>query len=400
MKTRRALATPSTALTTTGLLATMLVLASSASGCSSEIDEAMDVSASAQSSARRVPLLPHLPPGVDDFYDGGCVAGRPPPACTLSTHSGAPSLRKAKQIYDDFFRPARPASSEGFGWTPAPEMQRTIDTVRLPVLPRTAGVEAIKSWFALRPDTPRFTRADTRTNVEIFSELSPEQLRDGTTAAYELVNARDFVPAALTRYQTPSATSDIMATNFVYRIVREPWRMERALADCTSDPAVPCIDALAALSDVDIGSVVDVRFVRWVGGVAEQSRLYRAVIVDSGHAIKTQAILGPSERGSPYIATDHGGGPRLLWRAEMGGSLATLLDTGPGASGALLAFSGASGTGDAAVPPPGACTDLNAETWRCGADERGTMKTWVCRGLAWSPATLGCRIPAGVRTEP
>lgn len=399
MTTTRTLATLTRTLATTGLVSATIALAASASGCSADGGEPTDVSGSAQTSARRVPSLPHLPPGVDDFYDGGC-ADRPPPACTLSTHSGAPSLRKAKQIYDDFFRPARPASAEGFGWTPAPEMQTLIDTVRLPVLPRTASVDAIKSWTSLRPDTPRFTRSDTRTNLAIFSELSPDLLRDGTSAAYELVNARDFVPAALTRYQTPSATSDIMATNFVYRIVRQPWRMEQALADCTSDPEIPCIDALAALSDVDIGSVVDVRFVRWVGGAAEQSRLYRAVVVDSGHAIKTQATLGPSERGSPYIATDHGGGPRLLWRAEMGGSLATLLDTGPGASGALLAFSGATGTGDAAVPAPGACTDLNAESWRCAPDERGTMKTWVCRGLAWSPATLGCRIPAGVRTEP
>ncbi|MCW5836800.1 MAG: hypothetical protein KIS78_30675, partial [Labilithrix sp.] len=57
-------------------------------------------------------------------------------------------------------------------------------------------------------------------------------------------------------------------------------------------------------------------------------------------------------------------------------------------------------TGDAAPPPPGAPTDLNPEPWPRAPDERGTMKTWVCRGLAWSPATLGCRIPAGVRTEP
>jgi hypothetical protein len=373
-----------------------------AAGCASDATEVSAQAESAQTSGGRVPLLPHLPAGVDDFYDGGCVPGRIP-GCTLSTYSGESSLRKAKRIYDDFFRAARPRSVEGFGWTPAPQMQALVDTVRLPVLPSSSSVPQIMSWFSLRPDPPAFTRADSRTNLEIFTALaasSPALLRDGASEAYELYNARDFVPAALTRYQTPSESSDIMATNFVYRIVRQPWLMERALADCTSDPSVPCIDVFAAISGVDIGSVVDVRFVRWIAGAAETSRRYRVIVVDSGHSPRTQATLGPSEQGSPYIATNHGSAPRLLWRAEMGGSLATLLETGPGASGALLAYSGANGVGDAAAPEPGSCTDINADSWRCGPDSRGTPKTWVCRDLAWTPASFGCHLPAGVRTEP
>jgi hypothetical protein len=347
------------------------------------------------------PQLPHLPLGIEDFYDGGCVPGNVP-GCTLATLSGEPALTKAKALYDRFFSAGRPKSVAGFGWTPAPWVEAAIRTVRLPALP-FGSVDQVRSWISLIPTTPRFERTDGRSNLEIFEELSvlsPELLRDRQSRPYELYNARDFVPAALTHYQAPTPVSDIMATNFVYRIVKQPWRMEGALADCTKDPVVPCIDAIAALSSVDIASVVDVRFIRWEEGSPMVSRLYRAVVVDCGHQVQRQATLGPNEAGSPHIPTNHGAGPELLWRAEIGGSLATLLETGPGAAGALLAYSSVSGEGGGITPPRGACTDLNDGSWKCGADTQGIDKTWKCTHRQWMAAGWGCRIPAGVPIEP
>ncbi|MBX3200931.1 MAG: hypothetical protein KF894_22520, partial [Labilithrix sp.] len=77
MNTTRALTTLTKSLATAGLVSATIALAASASGCSADGGEALDVSESAQTSGRRVPSLPHLPPGVEDFYDGGCV-DRPP----------------------------------------------------------------------------------------------------------------------------------------------------------------------------------------------------------------------------------------------------------------------------------------------------------------------------------
>lgn len=361
--------------------------------CGTADVEPAETAASAVSTPR-VPALAHLPPGIDDFYDGGCVAGRVP-GCTLLTHSGRSSTRAAKEVYDAFFAAARPASVEGFGWEPAPEVPALVETVRLPELP-WGSVAEIASSIALSPETPRFSRTDERPNLEIFTELRatrPGLFEGRHSEPYELYDARDWMPSALTHYQAPTATSDIMATNFVYRIVMQPWRMEQALADCTKDADVPCIDAVAALSSVDIGRVLDVRFLRWVDGAPMKSRRYRVVVVDSGHKVQSQAVLGPNENGSPYIMTNHGGGPSLLWRAEIGGSLSTRLATGPGASGALLAYSESNGRGDAERPPSGACTDLNDGEWRCGPDAGGIEKTWKCMRRAWTPAAWGCRLP-------
>lgn len=152
-------------------------------GCaadSADVPESAETNESEVSGRTRIPQLPHLPAGVDDFFDGGCVAGRVP-GCTVGTFSGVNALTKAKTVYDDYFRHARPANADGFGWTDAPEVVAIVDTVRLPAPPWPSVAQA-KSWSSLMATTPLFARSDTRTNVDIFRDLaahSPELLRDG-----------------------------------------------------------------------------------------------------------------------------------------------------------------------------------------------------------------------------
>ncbi|MBX3186235.1 MAG: hypothetical protein KF819_04435 [Labilithrix sp.] len=184
-----------------------------------------------------------------------------------------------------------------------------------------------------------------------------------------------------------------MASNFVWRMLVSPYRMEQGLADCNADPDVPCVDAVAALSDLDMGRVLDVEFVRMNAGRLERSRRMRVVSVDSGHAIASQATTGPNGRG-PNLTTCVGRGPAMLWRLEMGGSLAARLEAGPGAMAGLVAWSASNGRGPATRPPPGACTDLNAQRWKC---EGGA--TFVCRDQAWVRYALGCAIPEGAALE-
>jgi len=84
----------------------------------------------------------------------------------------------------------------------------------------------------------------------------------------------------------------------------------------------------------------------------------------------------------------------------MSGSLSVLLGTGPGAAGALLAYSSANGEGAGKHPDHGACTDLDDNHWKCATDTDGIEKTWKCTDLTWKRASWGCQIPAGVTREP
>lgn len=326
------------------------------------------------------------------------------PGCWLESDDGTNPLARSKALYDDFFAPRRPKSAEAFGWTRAPWADTLIETAKLPVLPVGHSVAAYQSWMALSPVTPRFTREEWRSNVTIFRELAADaklqaSKADARTVPYERYNAHDYMPVGLTHYQWPSAASDIMATNLVYRILRHPYRMEQALAACTADESVPCIDAIASITEVDIGSTLDVRFLRFdEEGHALASRMFRVIVIDSGHAIQTQATQGPG-KGGPYLRVNTGGDQRLLWRGEIGGSLSLLLETGPGATGALMKYSRANGRGNPELPPPGSCTDLNLNRWKCETDAEGVERTLKCQDFQWKTFTFGCKIPKGSLLE-
>lgn len=222
---------------------------------------------------------------------------------------------------------------------------------------------------------------------------------------YQEQNPHGWLAGAATHYQVPLATgSNIMATNFVWRTLMAPYQMEQGLADCAVDPAIPCVGTIAALSDVDLHQVYELRLVRQGAAGLELSRVVRVVSVDSGHALDVQATYGPTAtdlhtgarlgtNGTPYLRTNHSTGPRQLWRLELDGALAERLGVSGGPAATLVRYSPSNGRGAAQLPPAGACTDYNEGEWKCEADARGVTKTYKCMGLLWQVWSYGCRIP-------
>jgi hypothetical protein len=198
----------------------------------------------------------------------------------------------------------------------------------------------------------------------------------------------------MTHYQVPRPRgSDIMAANFVWRILERPYLMEQGLADCNADPNIPCVDSVAALSDVDMGKVYDVRFVRTPApGEFEISKVVRVVSVDSGHSIQTQATLGPNETGTPMLRTNQSTGPRMLWRFEIGGQMAEQLGAGGGSLAGLVRWSHTNDKTIADKPKAGSCTDFNHGEWKC-TEADGVIKTVKCMDFRWQQFTSGCKIP-------
>ena len=383
------------------------------------------------------PRLAHLP-DVTGLAMGGCanVLG----GCSLVSTNGKNPVREARRIYDATFVAKRPTSDAGWGWKPATADERAMLAAAPPILPLPTGAQrpdkdAYKAWMSLQPDPwgtlerrkelakPSYTRPaslpfarrgvpDGEKNLAILGKFAGDEARPFTDPLraryYEAQNPFDWQGAAMTHYQPPSDPSgaDIMASNFVWRVLLAPWQMEQALADCNADPAIPCIETVAVLSDVDLYKVYDVRFVRpATGGQLEISRTFRVVSVDSGHAVDVQSTFGPGatnvvtgaptpeRRSTPMLKTFGDAGPRLLWRLEVGGQLARTLDrNGGGAIPGLVRFAANNGRTPADRPAAGACTDVNDGEWKC-IDDAGKTKTVKCMGLLWQTYTSGCRIP-------
>jgi hypothetical protein len=396
------------------------------------------------------PKLSHLP-DVGGISIGGC--GDTLSGCYLTGASGKNPLTAARRIYDTYFHAPKTEADWGFHALTAEEnanLAATPAILPLPTPPTTASKvpyvpptkDEYKAWMSLRPDPwetlekraalrkPTYTArtdlpfrrnrtdADVK-NVDVVATHAADAALDardrGRAGAYEAQNPFDWLAAGVTHYEAPRSitSSDIMATNFVYRVLLAPYQLEQALADCKADAGVPCIGTVAALSDVDLYQTYEVRFVRpQANGTLQISRTFRMVSVDSGHAIDKQATLGPGATNvvtgqptpagfsTPYLQTYHGAAteaarqaaPRVLWRFEVSGQISTALGETEGAVAALVRYSPNTGKTPADLPPPGACTDVNDGEWKCG-DVRGTTKTLKCMGLVWQTYSLGCHIP-------
>lgn len=382
------------------------------------------------------PRLAHLP-DVTGLAMGGCqnVLG----GCSLVSTNGKNPTREARRIYDATFVAKRPTTDAGWGRKAATADERAMLAAQPPILPLPTGAnrpskDAYKAWMALQPDPwgtlerrkelakPSYTRPATlpfarrtapggEANIAILGRHTADEARplsDPLRAKYyEAQNPFDWQAAAMTHYQPPrdAAAPDIMASNFVWRVLLAPWQMEQALADCNADPTIPCIETVAALSDADLYKVYDVRFVRVpAAGELELSRTFRVVSVDSGHAVDVQSTFGPGatnvvtgaptpeRRSTPMLKTYGGAGPRLLWRLEVGGQLANALDSGGGALPGLVRFAANNGRSPADRPAAASCTDVNDGEWKC-VEESGKTKTIKCMGLLWQTYTSGCHIP-------
>lgn len=405
-------------------------------GCAAE-SEQEDVAEDAAEIRGAHPRLTHLP-DVSGLALGECenrLGG-----CSLRSTNGRNPALEARRIYDAQFLPRRPTTEEGWGWRPASAEDLATIEKRPPILPLPVGAsrapkDDYKAWMALQPDPwgtlvrrkeladVRYTRPATlpfarnaapfagEKNVDVLARHANDEALPATDRArakyYEEQNPFDWQGAAITHYEPPAAAraSDIMASNFVYRVLLAPYQMEQALADCTSDPAIPCIDSVAALSDADLYRVYDVRFIRAPEpGRLEVSRTFRVVTVDSGHAVDVQSTFGPGatnavtgaatpeRRSTPFLKTYGGRGPALLWRLEVGGQLSNTLGAGPGSLPGLVRYASVNGRTTADAPPPGSCTDVNDGEWKC-VEDGGRTKTVKCMGLLWQTYTSGCRIP-------
>ena len=224
-------------------------------------------------------------------FDAGHFDGGPPaslPALTgVSVDCSAftvSDLHRTKEIYEETFGPRRPQTEADFGWTRdasllTPDRVRDLGTFALPT------GKSVDEYHELLDFNPmRFERNATRRNDEIFAAFDPEV---ETEAPYRRYNPLDYLPYSATHYGTGDF-SDIMATQFVFRIGCYQAEMEEVFARCPD-----CIDTFVALSRHDMYKIFDVRFVREQGGELEVSRPFRMFSVDaSGHI--------------PYHATSNG----------------------------------------------------------------------------------------------
>jgi len=424
-------------LATVSCIALAVAAASTAAGCAADAPVEEEVGSSADELRGPHPRLAHLP-DVTGLAMGACenrLSG-----CALRSTNGRNAGLEARKVYDRFFLPKRPTTAAGWGWRAATAEEVATIAKQPPILPLPTGADrapkdAYKAWMALQPDpwgtlerrkalgnvyyTPPAVMPFVRNgdplggerNLAILARHGSDEALPMTDKArakyYEEQNPFDWQAAAMTHYQPPSGaqSSDIMASNFVWRVLLAPWQMEQALADCASDPEIPCIDAVAALSDADLYRVYDVRFVRVpAAGGYEVSRTFRVVVVDSGHAIDLQSTFGPGatdavtgaptpdRRATPMLKTYGNAGPKLLWRLEVGGQLSNALGAGPGSLPGLVRYALNNGKSPADRPAEGSCTDVNNGEWKC-VEENGRKKTVKCMNLLWQTYTFGCRIP-------
>lgn len=391
--------------------------------------------------------LSHLP-DTGTLAMGDCAAQLS--GCTLRAKGGNP-LTLARRVYDGYFGARRPKTDAEWQWRDATEEELARIEARPPILPLPTGTkpptkDEYKAWMSLQPDPWRtiehrkalakpayvaraevpFSRSadvdDARSNLDILASHAADHELPRTdwarAAYYEEQNPFDWQSAGMTHYAVPTSPySDIMATNFVWRILLAPYQMNQALADCNADPEIPCIESVAALTDVDMYKVYDLQFIRHKPGAPgkyEVSRTVRGVVVDSGHAIDRQSTYGPGGTdkitgattpegfATPYLPTYQKTGPRMLWRLELGGQLADQLGSGPGALPGFVRYARSNGTTPADKPEAGSCTDVNEGEWKCQEDAKGAVKTLKCSGFKWQQYTTGCRIPGrpSAKVEP
>ncbi len=237
--------------------------------------------------------------------------------------TGSLDAVKARQIYDAFFGPRMPKTTADFQFAPQPSIlsQALVERVQFPAV-YGATVATYHALFGFDP--AGFTRAASAgtPNFDLFTTFgsNPQE-------PYQRVNVLDYVPATLTHYaRLEAGTTDIMATQFVFRMACMKTKMEAALASCPD-----CVDAFTPLSREDLGRVLELRFARVNAGVLEVSKPFKVIGVDSSGSIATHATT------DPYLFAKVGGTTlRARWRGELSGKMATVLGRYGGPTPALM----------------------------------------------------------------
>lgn len=219
-----------------------------------------------------------------------------------------------RPLYDDYFGVRIPKNDADFGWKNAVASEVSAEVVNRVKFYgiSTPSDEQYHQYFSFDPN--RFSRSSSGKNWDLFGTFNSAAQ---PLEAYKRYNPGDFVPAALTHYaRKEPGVSDIMASQFVYRMACYRDKMEQALRACPD-----CIDVIAMLSKYDLYKVFEVRFVRMVGNQFQISKVFKLISVDaSGHMFQH----GPS---APYPYVRYSGSWLYAkWRGELSGTMAHRLD--------------------------------------------------------------------------
>jgi hypothetical protein len=259
----------------------------------------------------------HDPDAPDDGPDAEADLLDP---CTFVPPDGPPRTippiddpRSAKEIYDEYFQQVLP-DHDDFGWEDAPWITAEwVESLHYPTPPAGLPNELYHNYFDFnpfnfrRPGLEAFARDDD--NSTLFAATTdPEEI-------FRLVDPTEWMPAAATTY-TRTATSDVMAEQFYYRLTTRELRpfLLRALELCPD-----CDDVYTPLSHDDLYKIIELRFVRYVDGHPPQvSRVFKLIGVDSSGALESHA----RNDDFSYFGTIDGVTVRAKWRMELSGALA------------------------------------------------------------------------------
>jgi hypothetical protein len=234
-------------------------------------------------------------------------------------------LQRAKEIYDETFGDHLPVIDADFGWHVDDSLvnRELVERVTFHGLP--PGAYTIDEYHELFDFNPhRFERDTASSNWDIFASLDPVA---DPVAPYREFNPQDFAPSSATHYQT-GEWSDIIATQFVFRIGCNRAEMEEAFTICPD-----CEDLIVALSGEDVFRIFEVRFVRPAGELIEVSRPIRMISIDSGGNV---AYFTDDAYRYRFVTFESGDVLRAFRRVEISGRMAQNLGTYGGPTGLLL----------------------------------------------------------------
>ena len=240
--------------------------------------------------------------------------------CSAATLS---DLSRAREIYDAYFDAVRPTTDADFGWHVDTALLSValVDRVAFQALPAGLANADYHAYFDFNP--LRFDRTTGSNNWDLFASIGSGD----STQPYRRFNPQDYIPATATHYGRRD-TSDVMATQFIFRVACRTAEMREAFARCPD-----CVDVFTALSGNDIHKIFDLRFVRVNGSNLEVSRNFRVVSVDSSGSIAAHVTDGTHR----YLFASVGGQyPRAFWRAELSGRMAQILGTYGGPTPLLM----------------------------------------------------------------
>ncbi|MBK7586213.1 MAG: hypothetical protein IPI67_39265 [Myxococcales bacterium] len=249
----------------------------------------------------------------------GAGGGKGAPLPDLSVYSGLSCSTgccfngtdaSARKDYDEFFAAQGFPASEAELWTGTSTMQPSfVDQVKFEILPATLSNDDYHQLYSFLPQISVGGQSYTRkagANQSLFAGFSTNLDK------WRYFNVSDFTPAVATHYSR-TATSDVMARQFIYQLKCNP-AYKQALMACPD-----CADAFTAFSKHDIGRVFELRIARVAGSSFELSKPLKVIATDVSGSLASHS-QEPINNYGKIGSTTH----RAIWRAELSYKLAEL----------------------------------------------------------------------------